>query len=123
MPSRGANRSVTHLTYRAVRRRAGAPCSVNPEGMSVSCTHLDQIAITPPDDVAGCEDCLRTGDRWLHLRLCLTCGHVGCCDSSPNKHASAHAREAGHPIVRSAEPGETWCWCYVDEVPFEVEFD
>ena len=91
--------------------------------MSVSCTHLDQIAITPPDEVAGCEDCLRTGDRWLHLRLCLTCGHVGCCDSSPNKHASAHAREAGHPIVRSAEPGEEWCWCYVDEVPFEVEFE
>jgi uncharacterized UBP type Zn finger protein len=91
--------------------------------MSVACTHLDQIAITPPDEVAGCEDCMRTGDRWLHLRVCLSCGHVGCCDSSPNKHASAHAREAEHPIIRSAEPGETWCWCYVDNVPFEVEFE
>ncbi|MQA74197.1 MAG: hypothetical protein GEU88_07650 [Solirubrobacterales bacterium] len=90
--------------------------------MSPACTHLDQIAISPPDEVAGCEDCMRSGDRWVHLRLCLTCGHVGCCDSSPNRHASAHAREAGHPIIRSAQPGETWCWCYEDKVGFEVEF-
>jgi hypothetical protein len=85
-----------------------------------TCTHLDQIQIEPPEAVEGCEDCLRTGGRWVHLRTCLTCGHVGCCDSSPNRHASGHAGESGHPIVRSAEPGETWCWCYVDEVAFEI---
>ena len=90
--------------------------------MSDVCTHLDQIEVTPPDSVAGCEECMKTGDHWLHLRVCLTCGKVGCCDSSPNKHASRHGAEAGHPIVRSAEPGETWSWCFVDEVPLEIEF-
>ena len=88
-----------------------------------NCTHLDQIQIAPPDGYEGCEDCLKIGGRWLHLRLCLTCGHVGCCDSSPNQHASKHAAEVQHPIVRSAEPGEEWCWCYVDEVMFAVDFD
>ena len=83
--------------------------------MATTCSHLDQITIVPPAEVAGCEDCLRIGGSWLHLRLCLSCGHVGCCDSSPNKHASAHAAGVGHPIVRSAEPGESWCWCYFDE--------
>jgi uncharacterized UBP type Zn finger protein len=87
------------------------------------CSHLDQITIDPPDSVEGCEDCLRTGDRWVHLRVCLSCGHVGCCDSSKNKHASRHANEVGHPIVRSAEEGEWWCWCYVDSVMFELEDD
>ena len=91
--------------------------------MPAACTHLESVQVTPPDSVPGCEDCLKTGDRWMHLRLCLTCGHVGCCDSSPNKHASAHAAAEDHPIVRSAEPGETWCWCYVDELAFEIEFD
>jgi uncharacterized UBP type Zn finger protein len=80
------------------------------------CTHLDQIRDVEPS-ADGCEDCLRTGGRWVHLRLCLSCGHVGCCDSSPNRHATAHARSSAHPIVRSAEPGEDWRWCYVDEVP------
>jgi hypothetical protein len=89
--------------------------------MAATCTHLDQIRIDPPDSVAGCEDCLRTGDRWVHLRLCLTCGHVGCCDSSPNRHATKHAGESGHPVVRSAEPGESWCWCYEDRLAFELE--
>jgi uncharacterized UBP type Zn finger protein len=90
--------------------------------MAVNCSHLDLITITPPDHVDGCEECMETGDRWVHLRVCMTCGKVGCCDSSPNKHASAHAREVSHPIVRSAEPGEDWLWCYVDEVAFEVDF-
>ncbi|GAA2540246.1 UBP-type zinc finger domain-containing protein [Pseudonocardia hydrocarbonoxydans] len=63
----------------------------------------------------GCEECLRMGTPWLHLRLCLTCGHVGCCDSSPMRHGRAHAGVRGHPIVRSFEPGENWRWCYVDE--------
>jgi uncharacterized UBP type Zn finger protein len=85
-----------------------------------TCTHLDQILIEPPESVEGCEDCLRIGGEWVHLRVCLTCGHVGCCDSSPNRHASAHVRESSHPIVRSAEPGEDWCWCYADEVMFRI---
>ena len=77
--------------------------------------HLDAIHDVQPNTPAGCEECLAMGSRWVHLRLCLTCGHVGCCDSSPNKHASAHAATIGHPIVRSLEPGEDWRWCYVDE--------
>jgi uncharacterized UBP type Zn finger protein len=86
------------------------------------CTHLDTIAVTDvPDGTAGCEDCLRIGSGWVHLRLCTACGHVGCCDSSPNRHASAHFRAVGHPIVRSIEPGETWFWCYADELGLELE--
>ena len=85
-----------------------------------TCTHLDQIRdVTPRAN--GCVDCLATGDTWMHLRLCMTCGYVGCCDSSSNKHASAHARTTGHAIVESFEPGEDWFWCYVDEVAFLVD--
>jgi hypothetical protein len=87
-----------------------------------ACTHLDQIQVTElPESIAGCEECLESGSRWLHLRMCETCGKIGCCDSSPNRHASRHALEEGHPIARSAEPGEDWSWCYVDEVAFVVE--
>jgi uncharacterized UBP type Zn finger protein len=75
----------------------------------------------PPEDISGCEECLKTGDRWLHLRMCMTCGKISCCDSSPNRHASGHARSASHPIVRSVEPNEDWSWCYVDEVGFVVK--
>ena len=90
--------------------------------MAVQCTHLDTIQYTePPAPIAGCEECLKTGDRWVHLRLCQSCGKILCCDSSPNKHASKHAREVGHPIARSVEPGEHWSWCYVDEVIFELK--
>jgi uncharacterized UBP type Zn finger protein len=78
------------------------------------CTHTDQIRDVKPS-AKGCEDCLKIGDRWVHLRLCLSCGHVGCCDSSKNRHASAHARATKHPIVRSFQPGEDWMWCYADE--------
>ena len=79
------------------------------------CTHLDQIQdVTPSAD--GCEECLQSGDTWVHLRECLICGHVGCCDSSKNKHATRHFHSTGHPLVRSLEPGENWMWCYVDEV-------
>lgn len=86
-----------------------------------SCTHLDHVRIGQlPDSVPGCEDCLATGDRWLHLRICLECGRVGCCDSSPNRHARAHARETGHPLIRSIEPGETWSWCFLDGVALLV---
>jgi hypothetical protein len=82
-----------------------------------TCIHLDQIRdVVPSAD--GCEDCLRTGGRWVHLRECMTCGHVGCCDSSPNRHASLHAGTSGHPIIRSFEPGENWMWCYIDQIAF-----
>ncbi|HUA74848.1 MAG TPA: UBP-type zinc finger domain-containing protein [Solirubrobacteraceae bacterium] len=86
------------------------------------CTHLDQVLITElPESVEGCEDCLRTGDPWLHLRICLHCGRVGCCDDSPNKHASAHARDSGHPIIRSIEPREDWSWCFLDELMMRID--
>jgi len=85
------------------------------EGGTVPCGHLDQIRDVTPS-AKGCEDCLRIGAGWVHLRLCLTCGHVGCCDSSPNRHATAHFHASDHPLVRSHEPGEDWMWCYVDEV-------
>ena len=82
-----------------------------------TCTHIDQITVTElPESVDGCEDCLLTGDPWLHLRICLSCGHVGCCDDSPNRHATAHFHGTTHPIVRSLEPGEDWSWCYADHV-------
>lgn len=88
-------------------------------GNKVVCAHLDQVEVLePPDHIAGCEKCLKIGSGWLHLRMCQTCGQVGCCDSSPNKHASRHTNEAGHPIARSVEPGEDWSWCYVEEVMF-----
>jgi uncharacterized UBP type Zn finger protein len=86
------------------------------------CTHLDQVElVSPPDEIAGCEECLKTGDRWVHLRMCQSCGHVGCCDDSPEKHATAHYEQTKHPIIRSAEPGEDWSWCYEDEVMFRLQ--
>jgi len=82
----------------------------------MACTHREIIAAeVEPHTREGCEDCLAIGGRWVHLRLCLTCGHVGCCDSSPNKHATKHAQAVEHPIVQSFEPGESWRWCYVDQ--------
>jgi Zn-finger in ubiquitin-hydrolases and other protein len=84
----------------------------------VSCAHLDQVLVSRPDRVPGCEDCLAIGGSWVHLRVCRNCGHVACCDSSPNRHASAHARQSGHPIVTSVEAGEDWSYCYVDDVAF-----
>lgn len=82
-----------------------------------SCGHLDHVKLTQlPEAVEGCEECLKTGGAWLHLRICLECGQVGCCDSSPNRHASAHAQQAGHPLIRSLEPGEAWSFCFVDDV-------
>jgi uncharacterized UBP type Zn finger protein len=81
------------------------------------CTHLDHVQVTQlPESVEGCEDCLAVGTKWLHLRICLECGHVGCCDDSPNRHASAHAERTDHPIIRSLQPGEDWSWCFVDQV-------
>jgi uncharacterized UBP type Zn finger protein len=83
------------------------------------CTHLDEALDVLPGS-EGCEECLAIGGRWVHLRLCLTCGHVGCCDSSPYRHASVHHRSTGHPLVQSFEPGEDWVWCYVDQMAFEL---
>ena len=86
-----------------------------------ACTHLDSIEITElPESVAGCEECLAAGGVWCHLRICLTCGHVGCCDSSPGRHATAHAQSSAHPIMRSVQPGEDWSWCFVDEVAMVI---
>jgi uncharacterized UBP type Zn finger protein len=79
------------------------------------CTHLDQINDVEPG-AEGCEECLRMNDAWVHLRMCLSCGHVGCCDSSKNKHAAVHSHSTGHAIVQSLEPGESWRWCFVDGV-------
>jgi uncharacterized UBP type Zn finger protein len=84
--------------------------------LSAPCSHLDQVQDVAPKTPDGCEECLASGDRWVHLRLCLSCGHVGCCDSSPNRHATRHYRATTHPIVCSWEPGESWAWCYVDRV-------
>jgi uncharacterized UBP type Zn finger protein len=82
------------------------------------CSHLDMLReVTPSAD--GCEDCLKIGGTWLHLRICRTCGHVGCCDQSPNRHARKHAEATDHPIIQSIEPGEDWIWCFVDEVYLE----
>lgn len=83
------------------------------------CTHLDHVKVTElPAEVDGCEDCLAAGTKWVHLRICLECGHVGCCDSSPERHASGHAGSTEHPVARSIEPGEAWSWCFVDEAAF-----
>jgi hypothetical protein len=88
-----------------------------------SCSHLDQIVVARPQRVPGCEDCLAIGGRWLHLRVCRTCGHVACCDSSPNRHASKHAAGSGHPIITSVERGEYWSYCYIDDSGFVVSGD
>jgi len=82
------------------------------------CTHLDQIEDVTPS-ANGCEDCLRTGEDWVHLRLCTQCGHVGCCDSSKNRHATSHFQATNHPIMKSFQPGEEWGWCYIDQMFLE----
>ncbi len=86
-----------------------------------TCSHLDTIRIIDvPSRIAGCEECLKIGGEWVHLRMCTGCGTIGCCDSSPHRHASGHFQETGHPVLRSAEKGERWLWCFIDEVRFEV---
>ena len=86
--------------------------------MAITCRHRDQVMVEAPR-TSGCEECLKSGDSWVHLRLCLTCGHVGCCDSSKNKHATRHFHATQHPLVKSLEPGEHWAWCYADAEFFE----
>lgn len=84
--------------------------------MALQCVHLDQVRDVEPRNPNGCEECLKAGTQWVHLRLCLTCGHVGCCDDSLGRHATKHFLQSRHPVIRSFEPGEDWGWCYVDEV-------
>ena len=85
------------------------------------CTHLDAVEVTAlPASIDGCAECLEAGGQWCHLRICLTCAHVGCCDSSPGKHATAHSRSAGHPIMRSVQPGDNWAWCFEDELAMVI---
>jgi uncharacterized UBP type Zn finger protein len=96
--------------FGSVERRIYSP-------IPTACSHLDQVRVTElPEVLAGSEECLRTGGWWVHLRMCLTCGKIGCCDQSPNRHASAHFRDSSHSLIRSAEPGEDWAWCFVDEI-------
>ncbi|MGH7572828.1 MAG: ubiquitin carboxyl-terminal hydrolase 14 [Gemmatimonadota bacterium] len=83
--------------------------------MDKTCEHFQQARPVTPS-AGGCEECLQSGDSWVHLRMCLVCGHVGCCDSSKNKHATQHFRATNHPVIRSFQPGEEWGWCYVDEL-------
>ena len=83
------------------------------------CSHLDQVHDVAPRTPQGCEECLKINAQWVHLRLCLYCGHVGCCDSSPNRHATKHFHQTRHALMKSFEPGEDWAWCYVDELMLE----
>jgi DNA-binding MarR family transcriptional regulator len=105
------------------RRRATVGTDHHPEGRarrtSMICEHLQQLGAVEPTSPRGCEECLATGQRWVHLRLCMGCGHVGCCDSSPGRHATAHARSTDHPVVQSFEQGEDWAYCYPDEEVLE----
>jgi uncharacterized UBP type Zn finger protein len=88
------------------------------------CGHLDAVEVLElPADIAGCEECLREGGRWVHLRMCHTCGHIGCCDNSPGRHATRHHEETAHPLIRSAQPGEDWSWCYVDELMLRLRVE
>jgi uncharacterized UBP type Zn finger protein len=102
--------------------RASAPAVCFPksqlegEKMATQCTHLaDHLKKVKPR-TKGCEECLKLGDTWVHLRMCLECGHVGCCDSSKNRHARAHFHETQHPLIQSAEKGENWRWYYIDDM-------
>jgi hypothetical protein len=110
MPERCKNARMT--TWTVVADAQGNP-------FDGSCNHVDSVRNVKPSTVEGCEDCLRVGGQWVHLRECLQCGHVGCCDNSPGKHATAHFKETGHPLMQSFEPGEDWAWCYVDEYILE----
>ncbi len=83
-----------------------------------TCSHLEMITDVEPE-IHACQECMEMGDTWVHLRMCKTCGHVGCCDDSKNKHATRHFRQTNHPVIQSIEPGEHWMWCYIDHVIME----
>jgi uncharacterized UBP type Zn finger protein len=84
--------------------------------MAETCDHVEMAGDPVPRTPEGCEECMKTGDEWVHLRRCLSCGHVGCCDDSPNKHATKHFHQTKHPVIQSFQPGEQWLWCFVDEL-------
>lgn len=84
------------------------------------CSHLDSVRVTELPAPLACEECLKLGSPWVHLRMCLVCGKVGCCDNSPFRHATKHFHQTGHALIRSAEPNENWAWCFVDEVPLPI---
>lgn len=86
----------------------------------MACAHLSDLLPMEPSTTSGCEDCLRIDGRWVHLRMCMQCGHVGCCDSSPNRHATAHFRDSDHGVIQSFEPGERWAFCYADNDMIET---
>jgi uncharacterized UBP type Zn finger protein len=88
--------------------------------VQTECTHLDQVTTLVPNTPDGCEECLAMGDTWVHLRLCVSCGHVGCCDNSKNRHATKHYRHTSDPLIASYEPWENWMWCYPDELFIET---
>lgn len=92
-------------------------------GPVAPCTHVAALDVPADPRGRGCEECLRAGTRWVHLRACLRCGHVGCCDSSQGKHATAHFRATGHPVLGSLEPGEAWGWCYEDRLDFDLGYE
>lgn len=86
---------------------------------TAACTHIEHAGNPKARTPQGCEECLKSGDEWVHLRLCTDCGHVGCCDSSKNRHATKHFHATQHPVIQSFQPGESWRWCYLDEVFFQ----
>lgn len=100
---------MTKISYEVAGDADGQP-------VHKDCVHLTEIHDVQPSTTKGCEDCLREGTQWVHLRECLVCGHVGCCDNSPMRHATAHYRSTEHAVIRSFEPGEDWAWCYPDEL-------
>jgi hypothetical protein len=126
------------LKYRGsdpIKRQGTAPrstglLSFGPAPSNRPILLLSSVSVTPPckhlaliadvvASAAGCEDCLAIGSGWVHLRLCLVCGHVGCCDDSPHRHATRHFHATGHPVMRSFEPGEAWGWCFVDQLDYD----
>jgi len=107
--------SEATLPARHGARSALRPARFGAMSQPITCEHLSPSSDHWPNTPAGCEECLRVGDSWIKARLCLTCGHVGCCDSSKNKHATKHYTATHHPVIDSFEPGDHWRWCYADE--------
>jgi phosphoenolpyruvate-protein phosphotransferase len=107
-------------TTKALIRTIRLDAAANGPGGNMNCEHAAKVKPVPPRTPTGCEECLAAGASWVHLRLCLTCGHVGCCDSSPGRHATRHAHETSHPVIASYEPGERWAWCYTDQVGVDL---
>ena len=110
---------TTKALIRTIRLDAAARRPNGPGG-NMNCEHVANVKPVPPRTPGGCEECLAAGTSWVHLRLCLTCGHVGCCDDSPGRHATRHAQAASHPVIASYEPGERWAWCYTDQAGVDL---